>query len=70
MTRVPIEPYWFNAIEWWMTTHGYEEGVKRIDLFNEWLRQQGATVMNRTEFYPWVEFELEEYAVLFVLTWG
>jgi hypothetical protein len=65
MIKVPIEPYWFNAVEWWMTTNN-----DNIIEFNNWLTSQGAIVIERTQFYPWVDFDTEENAVLFILMWG
>lgn len=66
MIKVPIEPYWFNAVEWWMTNHN-----SNTEDFHAWLRLQGATVVaDRAVFYPWVDFEQEEYAVLFILRWS
>lgn len=65
MTRLPIEPYWVNAATWWLDNCNSDNTE-----FNRWLFAQGVFPINRQSFYPWIEFENPEDAIMFQLRWG
>ena len=65
MTRLPIEPYWVNAAEWWLANCNSDN-----EAFCYWLYTQGVFPAKRHSFYPWVEFENPEDAVVFQLRWS
>ena len=65
MTRLPIEPYWVNAAEWWLANRNSD-----YDEFNFWLYSQGVFAVKRKSFYPWIEFENPEDAIIFQLRWS
>jgi hypothetical protein len=65
MTRLPIEPYWVNAAEWWLENHNNNN-----EEFRFWLYTQGVFPAVRKTFYPWIEFEDPEQALMFQLRWA
>ena len=65
MTRLPIEPYWVNAAEWWLANRNSNN-----EEFRFWLYTQGVYPVVRKTFYPWIEFEDPEQALLFQLRWA
>lgn len=65
MTRLPIEPYWVNAATWWLANCNSDNTE-----FNRWLFTQGVFPINRQSFYPWIEFENPEDAIMFQLRWS
>ena len=65
MIRLPIEPYWVNAAEWWL-----ENRNSNSEEFRYWLYTQGVFPVRRTSFYPWIEFEDPELATMFQLRWS
>jgi hypothetical protein len=65
MTQLPIEPYWVNAAEWWLANHNSDN-----EDFNYWLHTQGVFTVKRKSFYPWIEFENPEDALIFQLKWS
>jgi hypothetical protein len=65
MTRLPIEPYWVNAAEWWLANHN-----SNTEEFRFWLYTQGVFPVRRRSFYPWIEFEDPEQALMFQLKWS
>jgi hypothetical protein len=65
VTRLPIEPYWVNAAEWWIKHHDCNN-----DKFNYWLYTQGVFPVKRRSFYSWIEFEDPEQALMFQLKWA
>lgn len=65
MTQLPVEPYWINAGWWWIVNRN-----ENVDEYHAWLREQGVVVTNRNEYFPWIEFENEEDATMFMLRWA
>ena len=65
MTKLPVEPYWVNAANWWLKNHNDNNHE-----FNLWLREQGVHVVKRDKFYPWIEFHEPVHAVIFQLKWS
>lgn len=65
MTRLPIEPYWVNAAEWWIENHN-----SNTEEFGYWLYTQGVSPVMRKSFFPWIEFEHANQALIFQLKWA
>lgn len=65
VTRLPNDPYWFNAAMWWMTNCNCNN-----EEFCGWLSEQGVIIMKRHHFYPWLDFNDRDAALLFQLRWA
>ena len=65
VTRLPIDPYWINAAQWWLANHNYNN-----EEFCCWLKEQGVVIVKRYHFYPWLDFHDYEAALIFQLRWA
>ena len=73
MIRIPLDPYWTNAIEHWIASRSnipMTDRNEEIDLWWQWLEDQGV-VVNRTATYrPYLEFTCDSMATAFMLRWS
>ena len=65
MITLPIEPYWANAITWYL-----EHISGNIKQFHAWLSGQGVIGLPRKVFTPYLEFDNEYNAIIFRIKWG
>ena len=80
MTPVAVDPYWYNAAHWYMTTNPpvkwQDDGYEQYTLdFESWLVEQGATLERQLsgsskDYHPWLYFEDPVMAMAFVLRWS
>lgn len=52
MYRLPVEPYYVNAANWWL-----ENNNSNNDQFKVWLKSQGTVIEEHDSYYPWLDFE-------------
>ena len=64
--RLPLDPYWENAVQWWSK----QPGPANSGDYYAWMAEQGAIGLPRAVFTNYLEFEHEEDALLFRLRWA
>jgi hypothetical protein len=65
MIKLPIDPYWENAINWFVE---HKQGGIRD--FHRWLAEQGVVGLPRNEFTPYLEFINPYQAIIFRIKWA
>lgn len=73
MIRIPIDPYWENAIRYWVFSRNNIPITSRqeeIDLWWQWLEEQGVVVHKDKTFNPYLEFTCDKMATAFMLKWA
>lgn len=73
MIRIPLDPYWSNAIQHWIASRSEIPMTDRkveIDLWHEWLESQGVLVYKGVGYQPYLEFECDTMATAFMLRWA
>jgi hypothetical protein len=64
MIKLPIDPYWENAITWFSEhKHG---GIRD---FHRWMAEQGVVGLPRNDFTPYLEFINPYQALIFRMKW-
>jgi hypothetical protein len=72
MIHVPLDPYWGNAIQHWIASRSDTPMTERnieIDLWWQWLEDQGVVVIRTVRFKHYLEFTDDRMATAFMLRW-
>ena len=74
ITKVPVEPYWVNATNWWVEKNlgsaARQATKEEVADYDNWMLEQGACVIRTGEYNPWLEFNDELLATKFMLMWA
>ena len=73
MIRIPIDPYWSNAIQNWIASRSdiaMTDRSEEIRLWHSWLQEQGVLVYHGSGFQPYLEFTCDSQATAFMLRWA
>lgn len=73
MIKIPIDPYWENAIRHWIFSRSnipINSRQEEIDLWWQWLEEQGVVVHKDKTFNPYLEFTCDKMATAFMLRWA
>jgi len=65
MYKLPVDPYYFNAANWWLQNRNTNNGE-----FRAWLKEQGTEIQKHDSYYPWLDFEYSFAMTLFRLRWS
>lgn len=65
MYRLPVDPYYVNAANWWLENNNSDN-----DQFKAWLGGQGTIIEEHDTYYPWLDFESGLLMVLFRMKWS
>jgi len=74
LIKVPVEPYWVNAIGWWAehcldpcSELNRDQELERCD---NWMSEQGVHIIRIGDYYPWLHFTDPVAATVFMLRWA
>jgi len=65
MYKLPVDPYYFNAANWWLQNRNHDN-----EEFKEWMREQGTIIKDRDGYYPWLDFEDSFLMTIFRIRWS
>jgi len=65
MYKLPVDPYYFNAANWWLQNRNHDN-----EEFKAWLKEQGCEIQKHDSYYPWLDFEYSFSMTLFRLRWS
>jgi hypothetical protein len=73
--RLPIDPYLYNASEWWWKTykHLHDDPMGYYSRYQEWMLEQGVVIRDPstvTVDEQGIDFVDSESMTLFVLRWA
>ena len=64
--RLPLEPYWHNAVTWWADQHT----CGNIADYYQWMANQGVVGLPRAKFTDYLEFANPYEALIFRMKWA
>jgi hypothetical protein len=73
--RLPIDPFLYNASEWWWKTykHIYDDPKGYYSRYQEWMQEQGVVIRgigSITVDDQGLDFVDERSMLMFILRWG
>jgi hypothetical protein len=73
--RLPIDPFLYNASEWWWKTykHLHDDPMGYYSRYQEWMQEQGVVIRgigSITVDDQGLDFVDERSMLMFILRWG